>query len=145
MQRRDRVKRQQEREGARADRHPRSVAGVPQVEASRSASDTMSKHTCVFTNVPGPRDTVHILGQPVVGLSIFVNNILPQVTPSPLALRVAPMGAPPSLPPSLACDEVLLESLLRCHFIPHASLSLQPHPLLHPPRRLGCTIAHRSR
>lgn len=44
------------------------------------ALDTMSKHTCVFTNVKGPEEKVYLLGEEVVSFVPIVANLISQVS-----------------------------------------------------------------
>jgi diacylglycerol O-acyltransferase len=55
-------------------------AVLPFAMASQTAKDIMLKHSCVFTNVPGPQIPTYMSGSQVSALSVFVNNNVPQVS-----------------------------------------------------------------
>ncbi len=43
------------------------------------AHDAFSRHTMVFSNVPGPSKVITLGGEPVVGMQVIFPNLLPQV------------------------------------------------------------------
>lgn len=43
------------------------------------AHDIFSRHTIVFSNVPGPNKPIHLAGEKVVGIQVIFPNLLPQV------------------------------------------------------------------
>lgn len=52
---------------------------LPQAFQQKTAFDIFSRHTCVFSNVPGPADLISLCGEQVVGMQILFPNILPNV------------------------------------------------------------------
>lgn len=52
---------------------------LPQFLQQKTAFDIFSRHTIVFSNVPGPSDMISLCGEEVVGMQILFPNILPTV------------------------------------------------------------------
>ena len=52
---------------------------LPQFLQQKTAFDIFSRHTLVFSNVPGPSDLISLCGEQVVGMQILFPNILPTV------------------------------------------------------------------
>ena len=52
---------------------------LPQFLQQKTAFDIFSRHTMVFSNVPGPPDTISLCSEKVVGMQILFPNILPNV------------------------------------------------------------------
>lgn len=52
---------------------------LPQFLQQKTAFDIFSRHTMVFSNVPGPSDLISLCGEEVVGMQILFPNILPTV------------------------------------------------------------------
>ncbi|RYH20714.1 DUF1298 domain-containing protein [archaeon] len=56
-----------------------AVSHFPTFLQRQIALDVFSRHTMVFSNVPGPPTTVYYCGEEVVSMSITFPNIIPQV------------------------------------------------------------------
>lgn len=52
---------------------------LPRFLQQKTAFDIFSRHTMVFSNVPGPSDLISLCGEEVVGMQILFPNILPTV------------------------------------------------------------------
>jgi len=52
---------------------------MPKVLAQKTAMDLFTRHTIVFSNVPGPTRPVTVCGERVMGIQAIFNNLLPQV------------------------------------------------------------------
>jgi hypothetical protein len=55
------------------------AANLPLVIARKTISDIFSRHTIIFSNVPGPEKPVMFGGEKVTEVQMFFNNLLPQV------------------------------------------------------------------
>jgi hypothetical protein len=51
---------------------------LPQFLRRKTAYDIFSRHSMVFSNVPGPSQPIHFCGEKVLGLQVVFPNILPQ-------------------------------------------------------------------
>lgn len=56
-----------------------NAAALPSCAARKVARDTLSRHSLVFSNVPGPAEPLAICGQRVLGLHACYPNMIPQV------------------------------------------------------------------
>lgn len=52
---------------------------LPSFLVRQTALDLFARHTVVFSNLPGPADTVFLCGKKLLGLQVVFPNILPQV------------------------------------------------------------------
>jgi len=52
---------------------------LPSFLVRQTALDLFARHTVVFSNLPGPADTVFMCGKKLLGLQVVFPNILPQV------------------------------------------------------------------
>lgn len=52
---------------------------LPRFLQQKTAFDIFSRHTLVFSNVPGPSEMISLCGEQVVGMQILFPNILPTV------------------------------------------------------------------
>lgn len=55
------------------------ISLVPQFLAQKTAFDAFSRHTMVFSNVPGPSEMLCFCGEPVLEFRIIFPNLIPQV------------------------------------------------------------------
>jgi hypothetical protein len=55
------------------------TARLPTWLARKTAHDAFSRHTMVFSNVPGPPEIVRFSGEPVLGIHALFPNLLPQI------------------------------------------------------------------
>lgn len=53
---------------------------LPNSVSSQTVLDLMTKHSMVFTCVPGPTEIVHVAGLPVTNLQVPIGNIIPQLS-----------------------------------------------------------------
>jgi hypothetical protein len=50
---------------------------LPKFLQLKTAFDIFSRHTIVFSNVPGPADVISMCGEQVIGMQVLFPNILP--------------------------------------------------------------------
>ena len=46
----------------------------------QTALDAMSRHSLVFTNVPGPDEQIYSMGEPITDFNVPIGNIIPQLS-----------------------------------------------------------------
>ena len=51
---------------------------LPQFLQQKTAFDIFTRHSMVFSNVPGPGQDIYVCGEKVVGMQILFPNLLPQ-------------------------------------------------------------------
>lgn len=55
------------------------ISRMPEFLQRQIAFDVFSRHTMVFSNVPGPSESVLFRGEKLLGMHVIFPNILPQV------------------------------------------------------------------
>ncbi len=55
------------------------VSRLPQFLQRQIPFDIFSRHSIVFSNVPGPGDKISLCGEPILGMYIMFPNLIPQV------------------------------------------------------------------
>jgi WS/DGAT C-terminal domain len=51
---------------------------LPQFLRRKTAYDIFSRHSIVFSNVPGPPEAIHFAGERILGIQVVFPNLLPQ-------------------------------------------------------------------
>ena len=51
---------------------------LPQFLQQKTAFDIFTRHSMVFSNVPGPGQDIYLCGEKVVGMQILFPNLVPQ-------------------------------------------------------------------
>lgn len=51
---------------------------LPQFLQRKTAYDIFSRHSIVFSNVPGPPHTIHFCGEKILGIQVIFPNLIPQ-------------------------------------------------------------------
>ena len=55
------------------------LALAPDFLVKKTAHDVFSRHTMVFSNLPGPTEDLVFCGETVTGMQIIFPNLIPQV------------------------------------------------------------------